>query len=105
MSTVTVTHTLKDQGAVNMPNVPIEVRLSETGWRGDDSQIPTKQPYVTDAAGACAMILERNQDILPGGSATYYIASVMLPPKYGGPKRFTFRATITQSLIDSIVAV
>jgi hypothetical protein len=105
MSTVAITHTVSTLIGVGIPSVQILCTLSEPGFRADDSEISRLHSFITDGAGAVSMSLERNVDVVPGGSDTYYTADVLIPQRYGGPKRYTFRATVAQSLHDSLVAI
>lgn len=104
MSTVTVTHTIKNGADDAVAGVKVTVKLSEPGYRSDDSSIRRVETYFSNSSGVVSMELERNQDIVPGGSATYYIATIEMPAKYGGSERVTFRATASQSLRDSQIA-
>lgn len=105
MGTVNVTHVVKDLKNDPIDGIEIRARLSEPGFRSDDSEIPTLQIFYTDSTGTAVLELEAQADITPGGATTYYVVDVLTPPDQGGSKRHTIRATSNQSLQNSIVVI
>lgn len=105
MTAVLISHKVVDAAGIEIAGCPVVIELQPIqGFRtSDGASVGRRYSTVTDSGGDIAVSLERNDDISPIG--TYYVVTFSAPYERGGPQKYRFRATASQSLFASLIDV
>lgn len=106
MPSSTISNTILDPNGVAIANVPVTVRLMPTGgFRVDTfTEVARVVEATSNASGFWSLALERNSNITPGTTSTWYEVTETIPNADGGTRTWTIQVGASdQTVLASLV--